>query len=251
MLNIITRNSKKTEYKLNTFLNPYSYLLAQKDKKLFEKFNIRIDGIFLVKLLHLIGLKHIKRESFDMTTFAPIVFNQLIQEKKSVYIIGTKSELIKQAVINIKKEFKGLNIIGYRDGYIQPSEWEKVLLEIKEQNPDTVICGMGTPLQERFLLDLVNCGWNGVGYTCGGFLHQTSKQLAYYPDWINRYNIRWIYRIYKEPKLFKRYFWEYPKFFLGYFIIDWWIYQEKQIKLSGETLKKTGKSNEIAHHNTN
>jgi N-acetylglucosaminyldiphosphoundecaprenol N-acetyl-beta-D-mannosaminyltransferase len=227
MLDLITKNSKRKQYKLNTFLNPYSYLLAKKDKKLFERFNIRIDGIFLVKLLNLIGLKDITRKSFDMTTFAPIVFNQLIQEKKSVYIIGTKPELIKQAVIHIKKEFKDLNIIGYRDGYIQAHEWEKVLFQIKKQNPDTIICGMGTPLQEQFLLDLVNCGWNGVGYTCGGFLHQASKQLAYYPNWINRYNIRWIYRIYKEPKLFKRYFFEYPKF-LGSFIIDWWIYQKNE-----------------------
>lgn len=42
-------------------------------------------------------------------------------------------------------------------------------MQINELNPDLVVVGMGAPLQEKFLVDLVGLGWRGRGYTCGVF----------------------------------------------------------------------------------
>jgi len=226
MIILIEQKSKN----LITFLNPYSYLLARQEKDLFEKFNIKIDGILLVKVLKLFGYKDIERESFDMTSLAPIVFKEAIEQNKTLYLIGTKPKIIDKAIENILKEFPALNIVGFRDGYIKENEREALYKSIKNLNPDIVICGMGTPLQEQFLVDLQETGWIGIGYTCGGFLHQTAGNIQYYPKWIDKHNIRWIYRIYDEPKLFKRYFWEYPKFF-WYFIYDFLIYKTTKAKL--------------------
>jgi len=222
MIYLIKKNSRK----INTFLNPYSYLLARKNKNLFRNFNIKIDGILLVKILNLFGFKNIKRESFDMTSLAPIVFEDAIKENISIYFIGTKPKVIDEAVKNIKKSYPKLNIVGYRDGYIKDEERNNVFNNITRLNPDIIICGMGTPLQEQFLVDFQNTGWNGIGYTCGGFLHQVAGDIQYYPQWIDKYNLRWMYRIYDEPVLFKRYFGEYPKFFL-YFFIDYIKYRKE------------------------
>ena len=72
---------------------------------------------------------------------------------------------------------------------------------------------MGVPLQERFLLQLTDAGWNGVGITCGGFLDQLSQGVQYYPGWINSLNLRWAYRLMREPgRLWRRYLLDYPKF---------------------------------------
>jgi exopolysaccharide biosynthesis WecB/TagA/CpsF family protein len=219
----LIKNNVQQANKLSTFLNPYSYLIARRNKELFEKFNIKIDGILLVKVLDLFGFRDIKRESFDMTSLAPIVFDEAIKSNNSIYFIGTKAKVIDEAIANIKSSYPDLNIIGYRDGYINECRSE-VIEDIKNLNPDIVVCGMGTPLQEQFLLDLQNTGWDGIGYTCGGFLHQTARNIQYYPKWVDKYNIRWIYRIYDEPVLFKRYFVEYPKFF-WYFLVDYIKYK--------------------------
>ncbi|MNN73388.1 UDP-Gal:alpha-D-GlcNAc-diphosphoundecaprenol beta-1,4-galactosyltransferase [compost metagenome] len=72
---------------------------------------------------------------------------------------------------------------------------------------------MGTPRQEDFLIELQESGWLGVGFTCGGYFDQLNSADGglYYPGFIDRYNMRWAYRIYKEPKrLWKRYFVDYP-----------------------------------------
>lgn len=214
-----------TKKKLTTFLNPYSYLLARKETNIFSRCNIEIDGIALVVLMNIFKLGRYKRKSFDMTSLAPEVFSNAIENAQSVYLIGTSEELIFQAVRNIQTAFPGLNIIGYRNGYFKNEEERKsVLNEVKSSKPDIVICGMGTPLQENFLIALEDLGWNGNGYTCGGFLHQMASKVRYYPKWIDEFNLRWLYRMYDEPKLIYRYTIEYPKF-LMIFIYDYIVYK--------------------------
>ena len=195
---------------ITTFLNPFSYLLARCNKHQLSHFNINIDGGLLVILLNLFGFKY-KRKSFDMTSLAPVVFNDAINNNKSIYFIGSKPKVVDLAIKNIQDQFPELNICGYRDGYIDQNEMVVVLDIINSLKADYVICGMGTPLQEQFLIDLQKSGWNGEGYTCGGFLHQTANGIHYYPSWINSLGLRAFYRMYDEPKLIRRYFIDYPQ----------------------------------------
>lgn len=56
------------------------------------------------------------------------------------------------------------------------------------------------------MLKVKEAGFKGIGFTCGGFIHQTAKnEIDYYPAWVNRMNVRFIYRMYKEPHTRKRY----------------------------------------------
>jgi len=196
--------------RITTFLNPFSYVIAKKNKQQLSQFNIEIDGGLLVQLLNLFGFRR-KRKSFDMSSLAPVVFNDAIQNNKSVYFIGTKPKVIDLAISNIQQQFSELKICGYRDGYlVSDKDRKSVFSEINLLKSDYVICGMGTPLQEQFLIDLQNSGWNGHGFTCGGFLHQTSQGIEYYPKWITKFGLRAFYRMYDEPKLIRRYFIDYP-----------------------------------------
>lgn len=232
MIKIIIEKCSKVNLKARnvTFLNPYSYLLARKNRDVFSQFDqIHIDGIALVKILKLFGLADVERKSFDMTSLAPIVFKDAIKTSRSIYFIGTEPGVIDLAVENIRSLYSELKIEGYRDGYFDGnSDRERTLKNIFELKPDIIICGMGTPLQEKFLLDLKKLGWEGIGYTCGGFLHQIAKKIDYYPKWIDKYHLRWVFRIYDEPKLFKRYFLEYPKFLIV-FLYDYINYKVNNI----------------------
>ncbi|WP_326833117.1 WecB/TagA/CpsF family glycosyltransferase [Campylobacter portucalensis] len=223
MLDILKNQNKKSN--LTTFLNPYSYCLARKHKELFKHFNIKIDGILLVKFLKFAGFDF-KRESFDMTSLAPEIFNQCINEDKKIFIVGTNQQNLDQTINNIKDKFRGINIIGCRNGYFTKDERVEFIDYLVKLNPDILICGMGAVLQEEFLLDLKKSNWGGVGYTCGGFLHQSSNSLMYYPKWMDRYHLRWLYRFFKEPIVRKRILIDYPKF-LFLFMYDYFKYKNK------------------------
>lgn len=222
MLKLIRDNMNKGG-RLYTFINPYSYLLARKNKELFMDFNIMIDGILLVKLLGFVR-KGIVRKSFDMTSMANTVFQEAVEHRKKIYFIGSSPAQISQAVANIKQNYPRLIICGYRDGYIEEKDKTEVIQGILNINPDIVVCGMGTLLQEKFLLDLTREGWKGVGYTCGGFLSQSSKDINFYPNWIDKYHLRWLYRFYKEPHVRKRVFISYP-LFLFVFLFDFYKFK--------------------------
>ncbi|MGS2762735.1 WecB/TagA/CpsF family glycosyltransferase [Sinomicrobium sp. M5D2P9] len=215
--------------RLIIFINLYSYLFYRKNIHLFRRFdNLYIDGIGLIYMLKLTGIK-VNRSSFDMTSLAPIVFNECITKNKKIYFIGSTEEAIQQFIKVIEGAFPGLNIIGYRNGYFtDKTERENSLKHITKLNPDVVVVGMGTPHQEQFLIDLKNTGWKGTGYTCGGFIHQTAKGINYYPDFYNKYNLRWLYRMIDEPKLIKRYLILYPKAIL-LFLYDIISYKLKAI----------------------
>ncbi|VVM43192.1 MULTISPECIES: WecB/TagA/CpsF family glycosyltransferase [Pseudomonas] len=193
--------------KITTFINHYSYMIARKNPELLAQFNeIHCDGIVLCLFLKLIGI-HKTRTSFDMTSIAPEIFNNAADNSESVYFVGGEPGVVESAVSSFTSKYPTLKVEGLRHGYFSSStEREIVLLDIVHKNPDYVIASMGSPFQEQFLVDLRAAGWKGRGYTSGGFFHQTAKAgLKYYPAWIDKLNLRWAYRIYDEPKLFKRY----------------------------------------------
>ena len=212
LLNFLVANNddnKKNKDKdsLHTFLNHYSYLIARKKPHLFSCFDhIGYDGVFLCHAVKIIGI-HQKRTSFDMTSAAFTVLSNANESGKSIVIIGSKGDVSKLAAKKLKNKFPQLNITACYSGYfISEDHKDSVRTEIIELQPDIVICGMGTPFQEEFLVAIRQRGWTGTGYTCGGFLHQIAqKGINYYPNIINKYNLRWLYRIYDEPKLVRRY----------------------------------------------
>ncbi len=190
-----------------TFLNPVSYLNAQKEKDLFQAFDgIFADGSLLVKAIRLLYGRKVTRRSFDMTSLAPTLLRHALQEGKRIAIIASKQEEVEQAVSIIRNQYPGIHITYWRNGYFSSeAEIEAEARHIASMAPDYLIVGMGIVLQEKMLLCAKREGFGGIGFTCGGFIHQLCGGKDYYPAWIDRHNLRFVYRMYKEPHTRSRY----------------------------------------------
>lgn len=190
-----------------TFLNPVSYLNAQKEKDLFQAFDgIFADGSLLVKAIRLLYGRKVMRRSFDMTSLAPVLLRYALQEGKRVAIIASKQEEVEQAVEIIRDQYPGIDITYWRNGYFSSAtEIEAEARHIAGIAPDYLIVGMGIVLQEKMLLCAKKEGFEGIGFTCGGFIHQLCGGKDYYPAWIDSHNLRFVYRMYKEPHTRSRY----------------------------------------------
>lgn len=194
--------------KVYTFLNPVSYLTALDNKELFGQMDgIFADGGLLVKAIKMLYAKVVTRRSFDMTSMAPELFAYALEHDKTIYIVASKQEQVEKAVEIFQERYPEVNFAGYRNGYFSSEEeMDKEAKHITELKPDFLIVGMGSLMQEKFLLKVKNAGYQGVGFTCGGFIHQTSKnEIDYYPAWVDKTNLRFIYRMWKEPHTRKRY----------------------------------------------
>lgn len=194
--------------RIYTFLNPVSYLSALDNKAMFTRFDgIFADGSILVAAIKTIYGKHVTRRSFDMTSIAPELLSFAETNKKTVYVVASQQEQVEKAVGIFKERYADLCVCGYRNGYFTSEmEMDKEAKHIAALNPDFLIVGMGALMQERFLLKVKDAGYRGIGFTCGGFIHQTANnEIDYYPAWVDRMNLRFLYRMFKEKHTRKRY----------------------------------------------
>lgn len=191
-----------------TYLTPVSYLSALDNKELFSQMDgIFADGGLLVKAIKLVYGKLVTRRSFDMTSMAPELFAYAAEHGKTIYIVASKQEQVEKAVEIFRERYPKVKFAGYRNGYFaSEEEMEQEARQVTELNPDFLIVGMGALMQEKFLLKVKHAGYQGIGFTCGGFIHQTSKnEIDYYPAWVDKTNLRFVYRMWKEPHTRKRY----------------------------------------------
>ncbi len=198
----------ETRGRVYTFLNPVSYLDALEHKGLFDRFDgIFADGALLVAAIRMCYGEAVGRRSFDMTSLAPELMEYACKEGKSIYIVASAQEQVERAVEIFRERYKGISIIGYRNGYFADEDEKGAEAQhIVELNPDFLIVGMGAIKQEEFLLKVKDAGYQGIGFTCGGFIHQTARNMIdYYPAWMDRMNLRFVYRMWKEPHTRKRY----------------------------------------------
>lgn len=163
--------------KAYTYLNPVSYLTALDNKELFSQLDgIFADGGLLVKAIKMVYGKQVTRRSFDMTSMAPELFAYVAKHGKTIYIVASKQEQVEKAVEIFHERYPKVKFAGYRNGYFaSENEMDVEAKHITELNPDFLIVGMGALMQEKFLLKVKNAGYQGGGFTCGGFIHQTSR----------------------------------------------------------------------------
>lgn len=201
---------------LVTFLNPY-YIEILKDRiDLYCNFDyICSDGMFPVFLNRIWGMNKSKRISFDMTSLAKEVFEKISLSKQGIYFLGSNQENIENFVKTVIQNYTNLNIRGWHHGYIK-DEYDFVVQDIINSGAEIVIIGMGAPLQDEFAVYLRNSGFGGIIYTCGGFFHQTTVRINYYPEWINRWNLRTLYRLIHERYVLGRVLKYYPRFIIRY-----------------------------------
>lgn len=192
--------------KIYTCINPYKYHMVRDNLELYKKMDgIFIDGILMVWLYRICLRKKVTRLSFDMTAIAKDLFSYLNNTpEKSIYFIGSEQQYIKDSVDNFKKSYPSMNVKGFRNGYFtNDKDRLDSIQSIIRINPSFTIVGLGGNIQEQYAVDLKSAGYKGIVFTCGGFLHQSAQSLQYYPNWVNKYNLRALYRIVRE-KNFKR-----------------------------------------------
>lgn len=205
---------KSDRTSLFTFVNPTNYYFVESVQDSFD--NVFSDGFLLTYLYRRRYGFPLKRFSFDFTSIAHRVFRSCINRKFKVALIGSKSSEIGLAIKNIKKIYPKLEISYFSHGF----KCQDVFVEeLKNIEFDLLICGMGSPLQENFLIYFKkNCSKNFIGFTCGGFLTQTSEKINYYPLIVDMFNLRWLYRFIRHSHVRKKVIYLYPKFIFKWFL---------------------------------
>lgn len=205
---------EKREPCIVSFINPYAFKLRLVDQAYFNSlwhFDLILpDGIGVVKAFRWLNGVDIERQSFDATSLFHPVLRHLNLTKKSLCIVGGRPGTAIYAQEKMRNLYPDVTYLGTLDGY---RDFEETVGWVKKHNPNVVLVGMGSPIQESILLRLKLDGFLGVGFTCGGFLDQFVQSSQYYPAFIDQFDLRWLYRLVSEPKrLGRRYLVDYQTF---------------------------------------
>jgi UDP-N-acetyl-D-mannosaminouronate:lipid I N-acetyl-D-mannosaminouronosyltransferase len=129
---------------------------------------------------------------------------QLHQNNKTFYIIGGKEEVIQKTVTKLKIEFPDIQIVNFRNGYIQSKEERIALIEdIADKKPDVVFVAMGSPKQE-LLMEEMHRIHPAVYQGLGGSFDVYTGNVKRAPKWWVKNNLEWAYRLVKQPSRIKR-----------------------------------------------
>ncbi|HTI85818.1 MAG TPA: WecB/TagA/CpsF family glycosyltransferase [Alphaproteobacteria bacterium] len=199
---------------LVSFANPLAVKLIQSDRTYrsnLERMDLVFcDGIALTWAARWIGRYPMARISFDSTSIGPAVFEVAQRNDRTIALVGGRPGVAAAAADRIRNHFPQLRIVAAIDGYRSADQIVSAVIGV---DPDIVVCGMGAPRQEALLTSLSDAGWHGTGFTCGGYLDQLVTCFDFYPVLINRLDLRWLYRIGREPRrLGYRYIVEYAPF---------------------------------------
>ena len=161
-----------------------------------------------------IGLKIL---GYNVRRIAGIEFShRMIEEcaknSQSVALVGAKPQIVEKAKENLEKEISGLYITYAHDGYF--SNDEEIINELKIRQPRLVLCALGSPKQEEFIIKAKQVLPNALFVGVGGSFDVWSGIVERAPEIYQKLGLEWLYRTVKEPKRFKRIFPTLPLFVL-------------------------------------
>lgn len=128
----------------------------------------------------------------------------LYKDGKRFYLVGSKQEVIEATVAKLEQEFAGIDIVGYRNGYIKTEEERKALIDdIAARRPDVVFVAMGSPKQE-LLMEEMSERHPAIYQGLGGSFDVYTDYVKRAPQWWVRHNLEFAYRLIKQPSRIKR-----------------------------------------------
>ena len=118
---------------------------------------------------------------------------------KTFYLVGAQQEVIDNTVAKLNREFPGIRIVNYRNGYLRDGVDRRDLIsDIIMCKPDVVFIAMGSPKQED-LIEEMQKAHPAVYLGLGGSFDVYVGAVRRAPDWWVNHNLEWAYRLVKQP----------------------------------------------------
>lgn len=125
-------------------------------------------------------------------------------KEKTFYLVGGKQEVIDDTICKLKQDFDGINILGYRNGYIKTDEEREALIkDIASKKPDVVYIAMGSPIQEFLMADMLKVH-PAIYQGLGGSFDVYTGRVKRAPLWWQKHNLEFLYRFLRQPQRYKR-----------------------------------------------
>lgn len=192
------------------YSNMHSLYLCLRDpavNELFRDATVMIDGMPIVALLRTIGVRLSRHERVTWVDFIWPLLQRAHVRGWRVFWVGNEPEDLKAGLAVIRARLPGLVIDGV-DGYFDvragSTASRAVVDKINAFGADVCIVGMGTPRQERWIVDNRADIDAPAVLAAGACLEYLAGAVATPPRWMGRWGLEWAYRLMENPARFGR-----------------------------------------------
>lgn len=159
------------------------------------------DGIGAVKALKRKGLNDVVR--LPGCELWLKIIERYYREWK-FYIVGASPEVHEATIKKLREQYPGINIAGYRDGYIKDEAAREALIaDVAEKRPDAVFVAMGSPKQERLMGEMQK-RHQAVYVGLGGSYDVYTGAVKRAPRLWQKLNLEFMYRLVRQPSRWRR-----------------------------------------------
>jgi N-acetylglucosaminyldiphosphoundecaprenol N-acetyl-beta-D-mannosaminyltransferase len=128
------------------------------------------------------------------------IFNTYKQKGLRCYLFGSKPGVAEAASEKITKDYPGVSIAGFRNGYFTDAQIDEIVDGINASNADVLLVALGAPKQEKWIFNNLRKLNVKVCIGVGGTLNILAGTAQLAPDFFRRNGLEWLYRLYKEPR---------------------------------------------------
>ncbi len=216
-------------------VNVAKFVAMQKDKNLKRIISncniINADGMPLVWASKLIGT------SLPCRVAGVDLFQELVavcaKKKYRPYFFGAEQWVVEKVIDTFIKDYPGLEVAGFRNGYFDAPEESQIAENIKNSHADMLFVGFSSPMKENFLNKWMVKMQVPFCMGVGGSFDIVAGKTRRAPLWMQNSGMEWFYRILQEPKrMWKRYAKTNPVFI--------WMVLKELVKHDIRKLQKKG-----------
>jgi N-acetylglucosaminyldiphosphoundecaprenol N-acetyl-beta-D-mannosaminyltransferase len=202
---------------LNMIFTPNSEILydAVKDRELEDILNkaqlVIPDGIGVVIASKFYGTP-LKERVTGIDISEKILELGAVRGSK-LFLFGAKQESVELAAAKIREKYKGIEIVGIRNGYFSEEEEEQIIKQIQDSQADILFVGLGAPKQEKLIYKYKDSLGVKIAIGIGGGIDAIAGVVKRAPEFYQEAGLEWFYRLLKQPSRIKRVI-KLPKFVL-------------------------------------
>ena len=198
------------------FANLHALSLARENEEFCAALNsadlLLNDGIGIEIIAKRCGVE--LKENLNGTDLIPKLFQSCTEQSQelsnedvqplssaSVFLLGSKSDIVAAAARECERRFKGLSVAGFHDGYFSAEENNNIVDLINQSGAKVLVLGMGMPLQELWISENRNkLSSVRVVIAGGAIIDYLSGCVKRSPAIFVRLRLEWLYRLFREPK---------------------------------------------------
>ena len=189
-------------------VNAHSVVSATKDKAYLGMLEatpiVVVDSFWVAVAARLLGHRDVTTIGIERLVYE--LLYSLSDTNGTVFLLGTKEEIVHNAAENIQQRYPGVEVVGARNGYFADADEDLILAEMNASRPDVVLVGMTSPKKEEWMAKHGDRIHARVTIGVGGVLDILGNAKPTAPIWVKEIGMEWLFRLVNDPKrLLKRY----------------------------------------------